>query len=55
MLFFSVPYSDGFTATVNGKATDVEKVDYGFMAVKIPKGEKCDIVFTYETPDFQQV
>lgn len=52
LLFFSVPYSDGFTATVNGKATDVEKVDYGFMAVKIPKGEKCDIVFTYETPGF---
>ena len=52
LLFFSVPYSDGFTATVNGKAVDVEKVDYGFMAVKIPKGEKCDIVFTYETPGF---
>ena len=52
LLFFSVPYSDGFTATVNGKAADVEKVDYGFMAVKIPKGEQCDIVFTYETPGF---
>ena len=22
------------------------------MAVKIPKGEKCDIVITYETPGF---
>lgn len=52
LLFFSVPYSDGFTATVNGKAVDVEKVDFGFMAVKIPSGEKCDVVFTYNTPGF---
>ena len=51
-MFFSVPYSDGFTATVNGKAADVEKGDYGGIAVKIPKGEMCDIVFTYETPGF---
>ena len=50
LLFFSVPYSDGFTATVNGKAVDVEKVNYGFMAVKVPANTECDIEFFYETP-----
>ena len=52
LLFFSVPYSDGFKATVNGKAVDVEKVNYGFMAVKVPANTECDVEFTYETPGF---
>lgn len=50
LLFFSVPYSEGFSATVNGKAVDVEQVDYGFMAVEVPANTECTIVFTYETP-----
>ena len=50
LIFFSVPYSEGFSATVNGKAVDVEKVNYGFMAVKIPAESFCDIEFTYQTP-----
>ena len=52
LLFFSVPYSDGFTATVNGEKADIEKVNYGFMAVRVPSG-KSEIVFTYETPGFK--
>ena len=52
LLFFSVPYSDGFSATVNGESVAVEKVNYGFMAVKVPKGSS-EIVFTYETPGFK--
>lgn len=52
LLFFSIPYSKGFSATVNGKAVDVEKVTYGFMAVKVPANTECDIVFTYKTPGF---
>ena len=52
LLFFSVPYSDGFTAAVNGRATPVEKVNYGFMAVRVPAG-KSKIVFSYETPGFK--
>lgn len=48
LVFFSVPYDDGWTATVNGQAVDIEKVDYGFMAVLCPKGES-EIQFTYET------
>lgn len=49
LVFFSVPYSDGWTAEVNGKKVDVEKVSYGFMAVKADAGEN-DIVFHYRTP-----
>jgi len=53
LLFFSVPYSEGFSATVNGEAATVEKVTYGFMAVKVPQG-KSEVVFTYATPGFRQ-
>lgn len=53
IVFFSVPYeSDGWTATVNGKDTDVLKVFYGFVAVEVPAGES-DIVFDYNTPGFK--
>ena len=52
LLFFSVPYSEGFSAAVNSKSADVEKVNYGLMAVKVPKG-KSEIVFTYRTPGFK--
>lgn len=49
LVFFSVPYSDGWSAEVNGKEADVEKVSYGFMAVKADAGEST-IVFRYKTP-----
>lgn len=49
LVFFSVPYSEGWTAEVNGKTADVEKVSYGFMAVKAEAGEN-NIVFRYKTP-----
>ncbi len=49
LVFFSVPYSKGWTAEVNGKPVDVEKVSYGFMAVKADSG-KNHIVFKYRTP-----
>ena len=52
LLFFSVPYSSGFSASVNGEAVDIEKVSFGFMAVRVPKGES-KIVFTYETPGWK--
>jgi uncharacterized membrane protein YfhO len=48
LLFFSVPYEDGWTAEVNGEAVDIDKVNYGFMAIRCPAGES-DIVFTYKT------
>ena len=49
LVFFSVPYSEGWTAEVNGKPADVEKVSYGFMAVKADEGENI-ITFSYRTP-----
>ncbi len=52
LLFFSVPYSTGFTAYVNGSPVDIEKVDFGFMAVKVPANTECSIEFYYETPGF---
>ena len=39
LVFFSVPYDDGFTAYVNGKETEVIRVDEGLMAVWPRRGE----------------
>ena len=49
LVFFSVPYEEGWTAFVNGKETVIEKVDVGFMAVFAEQGFN-EIVFVYETP-----
>ncbi len=49
LVFFSVPYDKGWTATVNGEPVDVEKVSNGFMAVRCEAGDNV-IVFSYETP-----
>ena len=53
LVFFSVPYDDGFTATVNGQPAQIERVDGGLMAVAAPAGEN-EIVFTYHTPGLAQ-
>ncbi len=49
LIFFSVPYDEGFTAYVNGVETDVEKVSSGMSAVFCPAGENT-IVFEYLAP-----
>lgn len=46
LVFFSIPYDEGWTATVNGKPCEIEKVNVGFMAVKVPAG-KSEIRFDY--------
>ncbi len=46
LVFFSVPYDEGWSATVNGKAVEVEKVNAGFMAVAVDEGES-NIRFNY--------
>ncbi len=52
VVYFSVPYEDnGWSATVNGKETEVLKVTYGFVAVECEAGEN-EIVFEYSTPGF---
>ncbi len=49
LVFLSVPYDEGWTATVNGEPAQIEKVDIGFMAVRVPAGDS-EIRFTYRTP-----
>ncbi len=50
LVFFSIPYESGWSAAVNGKAADIEKVNVGFMAVRVPANKTSEIVFTYTTP-----
>lgn len=52
LVFFSIPYDKGWSATVNGKEAEIEKVNAGFMAVRVPKGES-NIRFNYTTPGLQ--
>ncbi len=47
LVFFSVPYDDGFTAYVNGSQADIVRVDEGLMAVLCPAGESS-IDFVYQ-------
>jgi uncharacterized membrane protein YfhO len=49
LMFFSVPYDGGWTATVNGSPVPIEKVNVGFMGVRVPAGEAV-IRFDYLTP-----
>ena len=50
LVFFSVPYEDGWSATVNGSPAEIEQVNIGFMAVNVPAGTTSKIEFTYRTP-----
>ena len=50
VVFFSVPYEDGWTATINGQPAEIYKVNVGFMAVVVPRGTDIKINFTYTTP-----
>lgn len=52
LVFFSVPYDEGFTATVNGSEAEVLRVSGGMMAVYAPEGDN-HIEFTYRTPGFR--
>ena len=47
LVFFSVPYDDGFTAYVNGEKTDILRVDEGLMAMLCPAGTSS-IDFVYQ-------
>lgn len=50
LVFFSVPFEKGWSATVNGKEAVIEKVNVGFMAVRVPAGQTSAIRFNYMTP-----
>ena len=49
LVFFSVPYEEGWSVTVNGQPREVIRANVGFMAVKADKGDNR-IAFTYQTP-----
>ena len=49
LVFFSIPYEEGWSATVNGKPVEIERVNVGFMAVKVDAGVS-EIRFNYNTP-----
>lgn len=49
MLFFSIPYSEGWSATVNGEKVEVQKGNIGFMTIPITEGEN-HVVLKYRTP-----
>lgn len=51
MLFFRLPYSNGWHATIDGESAEVVRANIGFMAVKLPKGNH-QVTLTYETPGF---
>lgn len=51
LVFFGVPYDEGFNATVNGIPAEVLRVSGGMMAVAAPAGDNT-IVFRYKTPGF---
>ena len=47
LVFFSVPYDDGFTAYVGGQEAEVLRVDNGMMAVLCPAGwSRIDFVYS---------
>ncbi len=52
LVFYSVPYDDGWKAYVNGKEVEVERVNSGFVAVWAEAGAN-EIEFVYETPGLQ--
>lgn len=49
LVFYSVPYEEGWSAQVDGKEAKIEQVNVGFMAVLVPAGNHT-VTFTYRTP-----
>lgn len=49
LLVTNVPYDKGWSASVNGKPVQIDCVNVGFMAIRIPEGEN-NIEFTYAAP-----
>lgn len=49
LLFWSVAFSEGWTATVDGEPAEVLRADLGFMAVPVGEGTH-EVVLRYQTP-----
>ena len=53
LVFFAVPFEDGWSANVNGENVKIEKVNKGFMAVEAKSGNN-KITFSYKTPGLKE-
>lgn len=49
MVFFSIPYDDGWSCYIDGAKVHIEKANVGFMAIRVPQGNH-EIEFVYRTP-----
>ena len=49
LLFLSIPYSSGWSATVDGEPVETVRANTGFTGVPVPPGEHA-VVLTYVTP-----
>lgn len=49
LVCFSVPWCKGWSAAVNGEPVEVDKINGGLCAIRVPAGVG-EISFTYETP-----
>ena len=49
MLCVPIPYTAGWTATVNGKKVQVQNINGGLCGIELPKGT-CDVQMTYALP-----
>lgn len=52
IIYFSVPLSKGWSATVNDEKTDISDANYGLMALKVNPGENI-IECSYKTPGLE--
>lgn len=54
ILFFSVPYGSGWSATVDGEETEpISILNKSFLALQLSEGEH-EIILKYQTPDWQK-
>ncbi|WP_022753267.1 YfhO family protein [Butyrivibrio fibrisolvens] len=49
MMLYSIPYSQGWKAYIDGIETDLYRSDYGLMSAYVPKGHH-DIILRYRSP-----
>jgi uncharacterized membrane protein YfhO len=49
LLYFSIPFDQGWQATVDNKPVDLEQVSFGFMGLSLPQG-RHKVVLHYTVP-----
>ena len=48
-LYIAVPYSEGWSATIDGKKAEIMRANEAFMVVRIPAGSH-EVQMDYRTP-----